>query len=68
MIDLMASLMSQQLITSSVELRDNANNGVKLRYFTNCLDKDSSVRETTSCDKLKVGSLIKYNITIEVGY
>ncbi|EFX68653.1 hypothetical protein DAPPUDRAFT_301280 [Daphnia pulex] len=55
-----------KLITSSVELRDNANNGVKLRYFTNCLDKDSSVRETASCDKLKVGSLIKYNITIEI--
>ncbi|XP_032788871.2 integrin beta-PS [Daphnia magna] len=56
-----------KLITSSVELKDNATNGVKVRYFTNCLQPAGSpVQESASCGGLKVGSLIRYNISIEI--
>nr|CAH0109134.1 unnamed protein product [Daphnia galeata] len=55
-----------KLITSSVELRDNATNGIKVRYFTKCLEQDSQVQESSTCGGLKVGSLIKYNISIEI--
>ena len=51
-----------------MELRNTPSNGVKIRYFTNCLEKsDSLLQENATCDGLTVGSLVNYTLSIEVG-
>ena len=53
-----------QQISSSVELRDTAQSGVKLRYYTSCLG--SLVQERNRCDQLKAGDSVNFIVNIEV--
>ena len=53
-----------QLITSSVEMKDTASAGVKIRYYTSCLG--DLLQENNKCDGLRVGSLVNFTVSIEV--
>ena len=53
-----------QLITSSLELKDTAPPGVKIRYYTSCLAR--LLQENNKCDGLRVGSTINFTVSVEV--
>jgi protocadherin alpha len=53
-----------QQISSSVELRDTAKSGVKLRYYTACLG--SLVQERNRCDQLKADDTVNFIVNVEV--
>jgi len=53
-----------QLITSSLELKDTAPPGVKIRYYTSCLAR--LLQENNKCDGLRVGSTINFTVSVEI--
>lgn len=55
-----------QAIRSEVILRDNAADGVQIRYFTNCLDPFDELKETRVCGGLGVGNIVNYTVSINV--
>lgn len=59
-------LIEQQYheITSGVELKDNATSNVQLTYHSHCVNEKR--RETNSCNGLKVGTTVTFDIDIEV--
>lgn len=58
-------IFSPQKISSSVEMKDNATNYVKISYYSKC--KDGTVlSQTNKCDDLRVGDLIEFQAEIVV--
>lgn len=56
-----------QKISSSVEMKDNATSAVKVTYYSSCLDENPlNLKQTSKCDGLKVGTLVKFHADIEV--
>lgn len=50
-----------------MELRDNATEDIKVRYFSRCLNDPSfPMQENATCAQLQVGSQVKYEVKIEV--
>ena len=47
-------------------LRDNAADGVQIRYFTSCLDPFDELKETRVCGGLGVGNIVNYTVSINV--
>ncbi|XP_037807602.1 integrin beta-PS-like isoform X2 [Lucilia sericata] len=52
-------------ISSSIEMRDNATNHVRITYFSSCLNGDSEI-PTSKCDGLKVGDIVNFTAQILV--
>lgn len=52
-------------ITSTIELKDNATSNIQMSYHSACLNGDKK-RETNTCNGLKVGSTISFDITLKV--
>ena len=59
-------LNSMQKISSQIELKDNAQAPVKIRYFSRCKNKDGPEIETAICDDLKVGDEVQFRMDITV--
>ena len=60
-------LYNYKAITSEVDMKDNATDGVQLRYFTRCLQPlGSPLNETRKCDGLGVGTIIDFTVSINV--
>lgn len=56
-----------QAITSSIEMREKGlGNYLRLRYYSQCLNKTGPLIETNKCDGLKVGKTVKFEIEIEL--
>lgn len=53
-----------QQISTTIELKDTATNGFKVRYFTSCAG--TLIQENNKCEGVKVGSTVDYSISIEV--
>jgi len=53
-----------QLITSSVEMKDTASAGVRIRYYTSCFG--DLLQENNRCDGLRAGSLVNFTVSVEV--
>nr|CAD7426152.1 unnamed protein product [Timema monikensis] len=51
-------------ITSSVEIKDNATSHVKISYYSTCVN--GSVKQTSKCDGLKVGTQVRFEAEIKV--
>ncbi|XP_046391367.1 integrin beta-PS isoform X2 [Ischnura elegans] len=52
-------------ISSSVEMKDNATGGVKVTYYSSCLES-GPMKQTNKCDGLKVGTNVMFSAKIEV--
>lgn len=52
-------------LSSSVEMKDTANNYVNLRYHSSCLG-GGPLTETNKCEGLKVGDEVEFTIEVEV--
>ena len=48
-----------EAITSSIEMKDNSNEYVKVTYYSNCAF-NGPVRQTNRCSGLRVGSRVKF--------
>ncbi|KAI5745133.1 hypothetical protein M8J76_008482 [Diaphorina citri] len=53
-------------ISSSVEMKDTSSSAVKVTYHSKCLNKDGPSKPTAKCDGLKVGTVVHFEIDIEV--
>ena len=51
-------------ISSSVEMKDNANSAIKVKYFSKC--KGGNRVETSKCDGLKVHDIVSFDVEIMV--
>lgn len=51
-------------ISSTVEMKDNANSAIKITYYSKC--KGDSRIETNKCDGLKVGDIVSFDAEIKV--
>lgn len=47
-------------------MRDTATSDVKVTYYSNCLDKNGPLKQTSKCDGLKVGTVVNFKAEIEV--
>jgi hypothetical protein len=47
-------------------MTDTADAWVKVRYYTAC--KGTLVQENNKCDNLKIGDIVNFTISIEVGF
>jgi len=54
-----------QAITSSIEMKDNSTQFVKVTYYSNCVG-DGPMRQTNKCSGLRVGSRVQFTAKIEV--
>jgi len=54
-----------QAITSSIEMKDNSTQYVKVNYYSNCVG-DGPMRQTNKCSGLRVGSRVQFTAKIEV--
>ena len=48
-----------QAITSSIEMKDNSTQYVKVTYYSNCVG-DGPMRQTNKCSGLRVGSRVQF--------
>jgi len=53
-------------ISSSVEMKDTASSGVKVTYYSKCLNEDGPLVQTNKCDGLKVGTVVNFQAEVEV--
>lgn len=53
-------------MSSTVDLKDTANKGVKVRYFTACTG--TTVHENSKCEGLKVGTTVNFTVNIEASF
>ncbi|XP_055910007.1 integrin beta-PS [Eupeodes corollae] len=53
-------------ISSSIEMKDNANSYVKIQYYSNCLNENASPIPTYKCDGIKVGNTVNFSAEITV--
>ena len=54
-----------EAITSSIEMKDNSTEYVKVTYFSNCVG-DGPLRQTNRCSGLRLGQRVKFTAKIEV--
>lgn len=47
-------------------MRDTASSGIKVTYYSNCLNQSEPLKQTNKCDGLKVGTLVNFQAEIEV--
>ena len=52
-----------QAITSSIEMKDNSTQFVKVTYYSNCVG-DGPMRQTNKCSGLRVGSRVQFTGTV----
>ncbi|XP_017769953.1 PREDICTED: integrin beta-PS-like isoform X2 [Nicrophorus vespilloides] len=55
-----------QQISSTVEMKDNASNNIKINYYSQCLDESGGDKKTNKCGNIKVGDVITFRVEIEV--
>jgi len=54
-----------EAITSSIEMKDNSTENVRVTYFSSCLG-DGPMRQTSKCSGLRVGTKVTFTAKIEV--
>lgn len=55
-----------QKISSTVELKDNSTENVKVTYYSRCLNTGGPLQKTNICNNLKTGTTVEFFITVEV--
>uniref|UniRef100_A0A8D8UPU8 Integrin beta n=1 Tax=Cacopsylla melanoneura TaxID=428564 RepID=A0A8D8UPU8_9HEMI len=53
-------------ISSSIEMKDTASSAVKVTYWSKCLNPNGPSKQTHKCDGLKVGTVVQFEVDIEV--
>lgn len=47
-------------------MKDTSSSAVKVTYYSRCLNPNDQPKETHKCDGLKVGTMVQFEVNIEV--